>query len=915
MTVRHSQRRIVILASLLLILFLFLFRPGIYRLRNRIAVSIGSALGRRVAIENVRLRLLPRPGFDLEGLVIYDDPAFGEEPMIRAQEVSAAIRLRSLLRGRLEIAQLSANEPSINLVRNQQGRWNLSSLLERNAQIPAAPTQKKASERRPAFPYLEAGHARVNFKIGQTKKSYALVDADVALWQDSENSWGARIKAEPIRTDLNLTDTGLLQVNASWQRSANLQSTPVQINAQWRYGQLGQITKLMSGNDRGWRGGINVTAQMSGTPEALHITSQAVIDDFHRYDIANTESVRLATACSGKYNAAMGSLTDLLCQSPVGEGMVQLRGSLSSSVENGNYDLKLGVEKVPLVALIRLLRQAKKDLPADLTGTGSLSGEFRAIRNVDRNADRKVDRNADQSASSTSGSQWSGTGQATGVRLTLNRGSSEIKFETIPLALTLAKSGIGEGERIGHPNTDAPKKKERAGISSERYVRIGPVSMTMNSSAPVTTGGWISGAGYRILLLGDMDVKDLFRLETALALPVTRPVAEGSAKLDVSVSGVWRDFGPPVTTGTAQLHNVRAALRGFNAPIEINSATMTLTPEMVFVEKLFAHTGNTHWSGEVKAPRHCSATGASGSLIPDPNCVVEFDLTADRLSTADLADWLAPHPAKRPWYLILNSKSGADSASDTTLNPSRLRALQAKGTLHIGHFDLRNMPVTQITTKLELDRGKISLNTLRAQLLQGTHQGTWMIDASKPVQESSTQNVSASDLKQTSVRYHGEGTLKDISLAQLSKVMGDDWITGTAEGSFDLAGGAESFQELVEHSDGNLDFVMRNGGLPHVEIPGSISALPVHRFAGNLKLTKGVWALSEARLESRDGFYLVSGTASASNGFDFVLKRGDEQSWTVTGPLAKPQVSPGNRTVASGTVAKEIDTGSKPAKP
>src|SRR5208282_85060 len=173
-----TGRGAIAVATLLLILFLF--RPGVYRLRNRIANSIGMALGRRVAIDNVRLRLLPRPGFDLEGLVIYDDPVFSAEPMIRAQEVSAAIRFRSLLRGRLEIATLSATDPSINLVRSDhdrsdRGRWNLASLLERNAQIPAAPTGNPASERRPAFPYLEASGARINFKLGQTKKSYALV--------------------------------------------------------------------------------------------------------------------------------------------------------------------------------------------------------------------------------------------------------------------------------------------------------------------------------------------------------------------------------------------------------------------------------------------------------------------------------------------------------------------------------------------------------------------------------------------------------------------------------------------------------------------------------------------------------------------------------------------------------------------
>src|ERR1035437_8121006 len=349
-----------------LLLILFLFRPGVYRLRNRIAITIGSALGRRVGLDSVRLRLLPRPGFDLEGLVIYDNPAFSAEPMIRAQEVSAAIRFRSLLRGRLEIATLSATEPSINLVRNDQGRWNLARLIERNAQIPAAPTGKPASERRPAFPYLEAGHARINFKIGQTKKSYALMDADVALWQDSENSWGARMKAAPVRTDFNLTDTGLLQINATWQRAASLRLTPMQVAVQCQYGQLGQITELLSGKDRGWRGGVNFTARLSGTAEALRIESQTAIEDFHRYDIVGNENVRLATVCSGRYNAVTSTLADLLCESPVSSGTLRLRGTFALVAQLPTYDLTLEAEQVPLTAVVRLLRQAKKQIPGEI---------------------------------------------------------------------------------------------------------------------------------------------------------------------------------------------------------------------------------------------------------------------------------------------------------------------------------------------------------------------------------------------------------------------------------------------------------------------------------------------------------------------------------------------------------------------
>ncbi len=918
----RSRRGAAAVAALVLILFLF--RPAVFHLRNRIAGSIGSALGRRVTLDNVRLRLLPRPGFDLEGLVIYDDPAFSAEPMIRAQEVSAPIRFRSLFRGRIEIATLSATEPSINLVRNDQGRWNLASLLERNAQIPAAPTKKPASERRPAFPYLEASNARVNFKLGQTKKSYALMNADVALWQDSENSWAARIKAEPVRTDFNLTDTGLVQINATWQRAQSLRLTPVQLTVQWRNGQLGQITKLLSGKDRGWRGGVNFTANLSGTPEALRIESETSIEDFHRYDIPSSENVRLAATCSGKYSASTNTLGDLLCESPVNGGMLRLKGGFAVATPVPAYDLTLAIDQVPLTSAVRLLRQVKKQVPGDLTASGLLNAEFHATGNGPP---------VPEDARYGLLPQWTGTGSASNVRMSWhanagNSGKHEIDLGTIPLAL--AANGTSQGAKPGRPKTGQKDQEP-----DEPHVRIGPVALAMNASTPMNAGGWISASGYRFFLRGDVELKDLFRLEDILGLPVTRPAAAGEAKLDVSISGPWQGFAAPTALGTAQLRNVRAEMRGLNTPIEISSATMSLAPDAVVMQKLSARVGNTHWSGGVTAPRHCAASGAA------PNCVFQFDLTADQLSAGDLAEWFAPQPAKRPWYRILNSSSSSSSSSsfDDAQGRSPLLTIQAHGNLHVARFGLKKVLATQVVTQVEVDRGKITLTALRAQLLQGTHQGNWIIDVSN---RTSTNDASARDASAPTLRYHGAGTLQDISLAQvgtltsatmndasnntsnntsndtsndssndkLSDATSDAWIAGVADGKFEVEGSADSFRELLARSDGKLQFVMRNGSLPHIEIPGAPVPLPVHRFAGELRLKKGAWELASGRLESHDGIYQVSGTASAGSGLDFRLTRGDEQSWTLTGTLSKPDVEPVDR-----TVAKRTDANAKTVKP
>ena len=81
-----SKRGLVLVVAAVL-LVLSVVRPGANGLRKRVVSSVGMALGRRVEVQWVKLRILPQPGFDLENFVVYDDPRFGAEPMLRAEEV------------------------------------------------------------------------------------------------------------------------------------------------------------------------------------------------------------------------------------------------------------------------------------------------------------------------------------------------------------------------------------------------------------------------------------------------------------------------------------------------------------------------------------------------------------------------------------------------------------------------------------------------------------------------------------------------------------------------------------------------------------------------------------------------------------------------------------------------------------
>ncbi len=587
---------------------------------------------------------------------------------------------------------------------------------------------------------------------------------------------------------------------------------------------------------------MDFTANLSGNPEGLVIESQAAIQGFRRYDILDNRNIRLATHCAGRYKASSGLLADLLCESPVGGGTLRVSGNVGVWTAPPSYDLTLEAKEVPVASVVELVHEAKQQLPRDLTAEGLLDAQFHGVRIGSEPA------------------RFTGSGEASEVRLRSNGGRDSIALSNVPLAL-VGDASCCKAERANTPAGAKAGMKKADFESEEPHFRVGPASLRVNASGPLNAGGWISSKGYDFFLRGDLDLKNLFRVEDAFGVPAMQPAAEGLAKLDVSISGPWQGLTAPSTLGTAQLKNVRAETRGLNSPIEIASAVVTLAPDMTLVQQLSVRIGATHWSGSVRAPRHCA-----------PSCQFQFDLTADRLSTGELAEWFTPHPAKRPWYRILSS---AEAGSGEKAIPSAPAALQARGRLSVAQFEIKRALATQVTAEVTVDHGKITLNRLCGQFLQGAHQGNWTIDASKQP-----------------IEYRGSGTVENISLERLGALMNDTWITGSGAGIFDVDSSGANFREILTNADGKLQFTMRNGTFVHVEIPGAPAPLPVYRFSGNLQVKDGKWQLSTGKLESRDGFYQVSGTSSPGSGLDFIFTRGDEQSWNITGTIANPHAEP-----------------------
>lgn len=839
-----SKRRMAVAAALIL-LALFLLRPGASRLKSRVIVSMSSALGRSVDIGSVHLRLLPRPGFDLQNLVVYDDPAFGAEPMLRAAEVTAALRLTSLMRGRLEVARLDLTEPSLNLVHAEGGRWNLEALLERAAHIPLAPTGKAKSEPRPGFPYIEATSARINFKSGPEKKPYALTDADFSLWQDSENSWGIRLKAQPFRTDLNLNDLGLLQLSGTWQRAEALSDTPVQLNLQWNRAQLGQFTKLFTGNDQGWRGEILLDMTLAGTPSHLQIASDASIQDFRRYDINRGESLRLAAHCDSEYSSLDHVFRQLLCSAPVATGLITLKGSTGLPGSH-SYELAVSAEDVPASAAVILAQRIKSNLPDDLVADGAVNGNLRIAHK----------------AGVASKLQFEGRGEIANFHLASVGNKADFATDTFPFFLTAGNSTArGAGRHTIHNKTLAVRAPEGP------RVEFGPVALAIGRNASPAARGWFNRNGYSISLAGEAVIPKALRMARMVGLPALQSASiDGTAQLDLQIAGQWAahgnagasGFSTPQVTGAAKLRGVRIALRGTGSDVEIVSADMQLLPDEVRITKLSANAAGAAWTGSLAMPRGCGTPGA---------CQVHFILNANELDFAEVREWASPSTASKPWYFVLKPNAPASS--------SFLANARAAGSVSAGRLRLQTVEATSVSASLSLDSGKLQISQLTGDFIGGRHRGDWQADFS----------VRPAICK-------GSGTLTAVSLADVADAMNDGWIAGTASATYALKGPCP--QEFWTSAEGTVHFEMKDGSLPHLFLADAAEPLKVESFAGEAHLDSGAIEIKDARLNSPDGQFQLTGSASLKGDLDLKLARipsgATAPGYTVTGTLGTPRV-------------------------
>jgi len=281
--VRRIRIVLMLLGALLLVDFGISLAFQLGWLRQSLTARLEAAFGRPIQVSNFSFSLLDGPQIEANYISVGEDPRFGNEYFLRADQVAADIRWLALLRGRFEVGSLSISNPSLNLVRLPDGEWNLESWL------PHPPgnhlTQAAARSAFSARPQrIEVSGGRINFKNGVAKLPFAFINVDGSVEQTSSGSWRINLEAEPFRAAVNLQQPGELSLTGTVGGTSS-RLRPASLHFNWDAASISDVLRLFTGNDYGVRGLFSLQLSAKTRGYDWNFSSAAQLRRLHRWDL------------------------------------------------------------------------------------------------------------------------------------------------------------------------------------------------------------------------------------------------------------------------------------------------------------------------------------------------------------------------------------------------------------------------------------------------------------------------------------------------------------------------------------------------------------------------------------------------------------------------------------------------------
>lgn len=844
------------------------------RVRNYFAARLEDAFGRPVQVKHFNVELLPSPRIYATGITVGEDPAFGYEYFLRAEQLTAGLRWSGFLRGRFEFGTLSLGQPSLTLVRNSEGRWNLEDWLPPAKHPGVADPPPYGPSRAPTIANrlekIEIEDGRINFKKTDIKQPFALTSVSGSVEQIAPGRWKLQLYAQPWRSGVTLQSAGSIQVRGDIAgTSARLQ--PASVAVRWNKASLADLFRLLHGKDYGVRGTFALEASAkSGAPAGFSnrksssdsfvggewsYSLKASASQIHRWDLTErSDNPTLTANIQGRCNVALKKLVaeTLSIETPLSNlhGSAEFRGAANPFMRI-NFD-SAGVQGADLVSWYRAFHSdVSEALSADQFFTGSLQLQGWPLQLQEMNV-------------STPGGAVNLTGTEDAVKIgpfhaTLNR--NRLVMDAVRVALV---------------SNASPAPSSPVGRLAKRHSSIestGEATFALANDFGLHTGG--------LGVLGRVDKAEEF-LEFATAFGYTLNHGwdlTGPARADMHRQ--WNSTSLSAWTGVTEVTGAQLAAAGLNQPLQLEKARLEWKNGNRIAQIAQVEGFGANWSGSV--------TEVS-SLDPERQGSWNVQLHADHLDATELDRWVGPR-ARPGWVqrLLPSLFSGKAQA----VAPSELvRRLNVVGNVQVDEFTIEKLKLQQLRLQGSLRDLQLNVTDARAQWAGGAIHATML----------------AKFLPRPSYEVHAQ--LDGVNLNQLpidNSVA--DRLAGLAFGAIHLKTIGVGRDELLQKLTGAGKLRLENIEFRGWDINATVADGEAHPGISNWPNGVGIFSvrdrnvfLEDVRLDGGTQFTLIEGTVSFAREADLAVEtsagrrpvRSSNENGEVlkiVGPLDDPRVT------------------------
>src|SRR5216684_120606 len=787
------------------------------------------AFGRPVEVVSFDARILPSPQLDANGVTVGEDPSFGNEYFLRAERLSAGLRWTGLLRGHFEFGTMSLNKPSLILVRNLQGRWNLEGWLpppkpealqgprSYGPPSPVAPVNRLQK--------IDFDEGRINFKAGDDKLPIAFTNVSGSVEQTSPGRWQLHLEAQPWRSGVSLQSAGTIKVSGDVAgTSTRLQ--PAEITLHWSEASLADAFRLLRGQDYGLRGvfALDGTAK-SGTdkgdgPGDWKFSVQGRAGQIHRWDLAErADNPRLNVNLNGRWNVGARSLVaeEIAVEGPRSNlrGMFRLAGGSAPSMQL-RLD-SLGIQASDLLAWYRAFHPGVDEgVTAEEYFTGGMIWRGWPLT-------------LESAALSSSG----GIVKVPGFAEPLRIGPVSGGRERSTLAIGPARVALGGDIR----DVTAPKRRR--------------VALAMSNAADLTLVHDLNTQSGSISFEGNFSkVEDFLKLTAAFGHRLNHGW-ELSGQATAVTKWEWKTPFIGIWNGRIGFNKATLTVAGLNQPLKISESALDWIDGRRVARVMRVQGFGGVWTGDIEETQR-----TDGETGPE----WKFHLNADHMSAADLDRWVGPRA--RPSWLQRLLPSLLGGSAPSTPASELVRRVNAEGELRISQLTIEKLSFGQVLAKGSLHDLQLDVSDAQAEWAGGKVRAK--INAKflpRPIYEIAAQ-------------------LERVNLAQLpgaGRIA--ERVSGLASGTLQLktegVGRDELLRKLAGRGEFHLSKVEFRGWDVNASVADGAARSGVSHWATgecSLLLRDSSILLEDFRLDGGKQLTLVNGTLSFGRNADFSIK-------------------------------------------